>query len=121
LVLLEGVLLLVGASVVGSIEQALDQSPNVPASLIVNGVLNLVVGSGLIAGGVLLLQRRLSGRLLLAAANVVAAGQSIYWTAVSDAGAVAVTLLHAALAMVGLALAFTVSAATWLRTGSPSG
>jgi hypothetical protein len=121
LIVLEGFLLLVGASVVDSIERSLDQSSGVPASLIVNGLLDLVVGGGLTAGSALLLRRRPAGRLLLAAGNVVALGQSVYWTAVSDVGAVAVTVLHAALAVLGLALVFTVSASTWLRAGQPSG
>jgi hypothetical protein len=113
-VLLEGFLLLVGASVVESIERSLDESGGVPTSLVVNGLLNLAVGGALIAGGALLLRRRPPGRALLAAANVVALGEAIYWTAVSDVGAVAVTLLHAALAVLGLALAFTSSASLWL-------
>jgi hypothetical protein len=119
-VVLEGFLLLVGASVVQSIEQSLDESTGVPPSLIFNGVLNLAVGGALITGGVLLLNRNPTGRVVLAAANVVAVGQSIYWTVVSDVGAMAVTLLHAALAVVGLALAFTASTSTWLRT-APAG
>jgi hypothetical protein len=115
-VLLEGFLLLVGASVVQSIEQSLDESTGVPPSLIFNGVLNLAVGGALITGGVLLMNRNPTGRLLLAAADVVAVGQAIYWTVVSEVGALAITLLHAALAVVGLGLAFTVSTSTWLRT-----
>jgi hypothetical protein len=115
-VVLEGFLLLVGASVVQSIQQSLDESTGVPPSLIFNGILNLAVGGALITGGVSMMNRNPTGRLVLAAADVVAVGQSIYWTAVSAVGAMAITLLHAALAVIGLGLAFTVSTSTWLRT-----
>jgi hypothetical protein len=119
LILLDGFLLLVGASVVESIEHSLNQSSGLPPSLVANGLLNLVVGASLITGGVLFSGSRPAGRWVLAIANVVAVGQSIYWTVVSDVGALAITVLHAGLAVGGLALAFTAGVAAWLRAGPP--
>lgn len=119
--LVEGLLMLVGASVIGSLRQSLDEAGGVPASLVVNGALNLAAGAALIAGAAALLNRAAHGRLLLAAATVVVLGQSIYWSAVGDGGVVPVALLHAAIAIVASVLAFTAATTTWLRAGSPFG
>ncbi len=119
--LAEGLLMLVGASVIGSLRQSLDESGGVPASLVVNGALNLAAGAALIAGAATLLHRAARGRALLAAAGVVVLGESMYWSAVGDAGVVPAALLHAAMAVVGSALAYTAATTTWLRAGQPSG
>jgi hypothetical protein len=119
LILLEGFLLLVGASVVQGIEDSLDQSSGLPPSLVVNGLLNLAVGGALIAGSVLLANRRANGRLSLAVANVVVVGQAIYWTVASPVDALPISVLHAAVAAIGLALAFTAAAGNWLRAETP--
>jgi hypothetical protein len=115
LVLLDAFLLLMGTSIVHGIEQSLDEASALPASWVVNGLLDLVVGAALITGGLLLGNRRPSGRATLAVANVIAVVLSIYWTSTSSGSALPLTVLHAALALVGLAMAFSTSASAWLR------
>ena len=89
LLILSGALLLFGASVAASIADSLgDSSSSYTAEFAFDGVLDLVAGGLLIAGGVNLLGGRLIGRTLLTVGGAIVLVEGIYWPARFDASTV---------------------------------
>jgi hypothetical protein len=123
LLILSGSLLLFGAAVIHDIDKATRSHTGYGTELAVDGVLNLIAGGLLIAGGVALTNRRTSGRVMLTAGAAVVLAECIYWlTRFSNSdfsGRIVYVLLFGALAVISVALSWTPAVTAWLERGRP--
>lgn len=127
LLVIAGLLLFTGASIVDSVNDSTDGAglASFSTELSFDGFLNLLASALLITGGVLMSARRPNGRPVYAAGAAVVVIESGYWLArwgsrVNDAGGMVVyALLFGLLAGVGLGLACTRDGSNWLRGRSP--
>jgi hypothetical protein len=130
LLVIAGLLLFTGASLVNDVDQSTDgvDLGNFTTELTFGGFLNLFAGGLLISGGVLMAARRPNGRALYAAGAAVVVIESGYWlirwaSRADDAGGIVMyALIFGALAVVGLTLAWTRDSSGWLngRPGQPA-
>jgi hypothetical protein len=126
LLIVAGLLLFTGASLVNSVDDSADgvDLSTFTTELTFDGVINLLAGGLLIAGGVRMSARAPNGRALYGAGAAIVIIESIYWLArwgsrVSDASGIATYgLIFGALAVVGVALACTGEGTRWL-SGQP--
>lgn len=119
LLILAGSLLLLGASIVADVESATDSSTTYGAEFALDGILNLVAGGLLIAGGVVLTGRKPAGRILLSAGGLLVVAEAIYWlirfAGLSLGGFIVYAVLFAALAIASAALCWPAAVSAWLR------
>jgi hypothetical protein len=116
LLILSGILLFFGASVVNGIDSLDDNSHTlVTAELVVDGLLNMVAGGLLIAGGVSFTGRNSGGRVMLSVGSGIVLGETVYWIARSSGDATVWALLYAALVIVALSLAWSSSSNRWIH------
>ena len=115
LLIVAGLLLFFGASVINGLDQNNSYSV-VTAEFVLDGVLNCVAGGLLIAGGVSFSGRNPSGRIMLSVGSGIVLGESVYWLArFHEADAAFWALVFAALVIVSLSLAWSSSANAWIR------
>jgi hypothetical protein len=123
LLILSGSLLLFGAAVIHDIDKATRSHTGYGTELAFDGVLNLIAGGLLIAGGVALSNRRTSGRIMLTVGSVIVLAECVYWlTRFSDtdfSGRVVYVLLFGALAVISVALSWTPAVTAWLQRSTP--
>jgi hypothetical protein len=121
LLILSGSLLLFGAAVIHDIDKATRSHTGYGTELAFDGVLNLIAGGLLIAGGVALSNRRTSGRVMLTVGTAVVLAECVYWlTRFSDtdfSGRIVYVLLFGALAIISVALSWTPAVTAWLQRG----
>jgi hypothetical protein len=127
LLVIAGLLLFTGASLINDVDESTDgvDLGNFTTELTFGGFLNLLAGGLLIAGGVIMSARRPNGRALYAAGAATVVIESGYWlvrwgSRVNDAsGVVTYALIFGALAVVGLTLACTRESSGWLNPAGP--
>jgi U5 snRNP spliceosome subunit len=124
LLILAGILLFDGASLVHDIDQQSGLShDSVTTELVLDGFANLIAAGLLIAGSVLMTGGRPPGRAVYSVGGGIVIVESIYWMArwADELPYLIVyALLFAALAVVGLALAWTAGGTAWLRRTQPA-
>lgn len=123
LLLAAALLLFAGASVLSDIASSVNaDTDSTTTEFTLAGVANVVSAALLIAGGVLILGRKQSGRTMISIGGAIVVATAIYWLVrYSSFGATIVyALLFSALAVICVAMAFTVTARTWLA-GEPAG
>ena len=124
LLIFAGILLFFGANAVSSFANSFGSSAGGYAvELVVAGVADVVAAGLLIAGGVSMTGRNPSGRRLYTAGAVVVLLATVYWimrwaTRYNASPVVVYALLFAALAVVGLALAYAGEGSRWLGRAS---
>ena len=122
LLVIAGLLLFTGASLVNSIDNSTDNlsTHNFSAELTFDGFLNLLAGGLLISGGVIMTSRRPNGRGLYSIGAVIVVLEAFYWltrwgSRLNDvSGIVAYALLFGALGVLGICLAWTRADSAWL-------
>lgn len=125
LLILAGALLLFGASVAASIAHSLDSSASsYTAEFAFDGVLDIVAGGLLIAGGVNLLGGRPIGRTMQSVGGVIVLVEGIYWPARFSASSVPSIIvwdvLFSTLAVLLLVFTWVPTVTRWL-TGRSAG
>ena len=124
LLILAGILLFDGASLVHDIDKQTGLShDSVTTELVLDGFADLVAAGLLIAGAVVMASGRRHGRVLYSFGAGIVIVESIYWMArwADDLPYLIVyALLFAALSVVGLALAWTAGGTAWLRRTQPA-
>ncbi len=119
LLILSGLSLLFGASLVDTATQALGGQNQYSSELALDGVVNFVAAGLLIGGGVAMITRNATGRILYGIANGIVVVEAIYWLARWESrynvgGFIVWAVMFMALAVVGVALAFTGECSRWL-------
>ncbi len=119
LLIVAGLLLLFGASVVSSLEGTAGSGSNYGLELALDGLVNLVVAGLLIAGGVMFTGGRSSGRMLSTVGNGVVVVAAIYWFtrfSTSDVGGLVFWgVIFLLLSIATLAFSFTTAVSQWLE------
>lgn len=122
LLILAGIILFSGASLVNDIDNQLGTNhDSLTAEFTFDGFLNLLAGGLLIAGGVVMTGRRDNGRIVYTVGAAIVLVEAIYWLARwsskldNDVGVIVYGLLFAALTIIGLSLAWTRASSSWLR------
>jgi hypothetical protein len=126
LLVIAGLLLFTGASLVNSVDNSSGSVDlgGFTAELTFDGFLNLFAGGLLIAGSVIMSSRRPGGRTIYSLGAAIVVIEAIYWlgrwgSQVDDvSGIVVYALIFGALAVIGLALAWTRDGTGWL-SGQP--
>jgi hypothetical protein len=130
LLVIAGLLLFTGASLVNSVDESADglDLESFSTELTFDGFVNLLAAGLLIAGGMIMTARRPNGRALYGAGAGIVGIETIYWlgrwgSRVDDVSGILVyALIFAALAIVGVGLAWSRDGTTWFneRTAAPS-
>ena len=119
LLIISGLLLLLGASVVHAISSGYQTSDNgISAGLTLGGVANLVSAGLLIAGGVALTLRKPGGRVLMSTGATICVVAGLVWLA-GGANAAWGLLVFVVPTVVGLVMAWQTSVTTWLQNQPP--
>jgi hypothetical protein len=116
LLLLAGIVLFSGASLVSSLDDV-EGTGSFTAELALDGFLDLLAAGLLIGGGTLLMGRQAYGRALYGVGAAIVVVESVYWMVrwTGDTRPfVLYALLFGALAVIGTWLAWTRTASTWL-------
>ncbi|WP_375504093.1 hypothetical protein [uncultured Jatrophihabitans sp.] len=79
LLVLAGLLLFLGGAIAGDVEDSFDSGTHIGLELALDGVVNLVAGGLLIAGGVMLVGRNRNGRVLLSIGGGIVVAAAVYW------------------------------------------
>jgi hypothetical protein len=123
LLIAAALLLFVGASVVGDLQNSgqFDMTYTT-TEFRIDAVVNLLAAGLLIAGGVLFAGRRTVGRTLIVAGGVIVIVAAIYWLVRFDAFATVVfyALLFSALAIIAIAMGYTAATKAWLSAAPPA-
>ncbi len=119
LLILSGMFLLFGASIVDTATEALGSQNPYSSELALDGVVNFVAAGLLIGGGVAMTTRNATGRILYGVAGGIVVVEAIYWltrweTRYNVGGFIVWAVMFMALAVVGVALAFTGECSRWL-------
>jgi hypothetical protein len=122
LLVIAGLLLFTGASLVNSIDNSTDSlwTHNFSAELTFDGFLNLLAGGLLISGGVIMTSRRPNGRGLYSIGAAIVVLEAFYWltrwgSRLNDvSGIVSYALLFGVLGVLGICLAWTRADSAWL-------
>lgn len=115
LLILAGILLFFGASIVSTIEDVSGQTYHIlTTELVVDGLLNLIAAGLLIGGAVGLTGRSAPGRTVLTVGCGIVLVQSVYWLLRSDAASASWAFVFGALAVVALVLAWLNPVSAWL-------
>lgn len=122
--ILAGMFLLFGATVLSSMGEVLDRSTDsITAEVTVDGLLNLIAAGLLIAGGVIFCAGRSYGRLMITAGAAITLMYCTYWAVrpQSRGTATVFVAVFGMLAILALGLSFTSDAGRWLasRAGAP--
>jgi hypothetical protein len=128
LLVIAGLLLFAGASLVNSLDDSSDgvNVEDFTAELTFDGFLNLLAAGLLIAGGVIMSARRPNGRLVYSLGAGVVVAEVVYWlgrwgSRIEDiSGVLVYGLLFGALAVTGAALAWTRDGTGWLSSSQPA-
>lgn len=120
LLILAGILLFLGASVVANLDNLSGAYlGDYTFEFSVDGVVNLIAAGLLIGGSVMMAGRNPTGRLLYFVAGGIVVVETIYWLARwasrTDGAVVFYALLYAALVVVGMSLAATGGGSRWLN------
>ncbi len=115
LLIVAGLLLLLGASVVDSLDRLAGNHTLLTAELAIDGVINLVAGGLLIAGAVGFSGGSSTARVVLSVGSGIVIGESVYWLIRSDGGSVVWSLIFCALVIIALSLAWPARVTAWLR------
>lgn len=121
LIILAAVLLFAAAASGGDLDYSITNGHSLTAELTVDGLLNLIAGGLLIGGAVAMTAGRPLGRLLYSTGAGVVLAESVYWMTrwssqfAHIAGLLVYALLFAAVAIVGLSLAWVREGSEWLR------
>jgi hypothetical protein len=125
LLILAGLLLFLGASVVHDFDSASGAShDSYVAEFVLLGFANLLAAGLLIAGSVSMTGRHPTGRTLFSVGAGIVLASAVYWLARwaprtdSDGALIFYDLLFVALVIVGMSLAWTSAVTAWLR-GTP--
>jgi hypothetical protein len=117
LLFIAALLLFLGASVVSGLSESLDRnSTTTITEILLDGLIDMISGGLLLAGGIVVLGRRANGRTLysIGAGACIAAG--IYWLVrAHDSGVVPFFVLFVAPTVTGLVLLWLSSVTRWLR------
>jgi hypothetical protein len=116
LLILAGLLLLIGATVVNDISDSLDGNDHgLTAEFIFDGVGNLVAAGLLIAGGSMLTTGNWRGRIWIAFGTAIVAAFSIYWIIRTRwSGVVVWGVIFTAMPVIAVCLAFSRAVTDWL-------
>jgi hypothetical protein len=117
LLIVTGFMLLFGASLSSDLGDAFDSDTSgVTTELAFDGLVNLIIGGLLIAGGVLFTGANPRGRRLLAIGAIATLVDCIYWLARADGDgdAAIIVILFGAPAAISLVLAFSTVVRNWL-------
>ena len=119
LLILAGLLLFLGASIAADVEDAFNSGTHIGLELTLDAVVNLVAAGLLIAGGVSLLGRNLTSRILLSAGGGIVVAAAIYWLTrfddISSSGWTFDAALFLILTVLVLAFTWTTPVTRWLR------
>ncbi|MEP6598473.1 MAG: hypothetical protein ABJB98_03380 [Actinomycetota bacterium] len=115
LLILAGVMLFFGASILNGLNSSFGDTSSVTAELVVDGLLNLLAGGLLIAGGVGLANRNPTGRTLFTIGAAICIAEGVYWLIrVRATTATIWVLLFTSLPIIGLAMIWTRDVRNWL-------
>jgi len=116
LLILAGLLLLIGATVVNDISDSLDGNDHgLTAEFVFDGLGNLVAAGLLIAGGSLLTTGKPGGRIWIALGTAIVSAFSIYWIIRTQwNGVIGWGIVFTAMPIIAVCLAFSGPVTDWL-------
>ena len=118
LLILAGLLLFLGGAIANDVEDSFNSGTHIGLELALDGVVNLVAGGLLIAGGVTLIGRSPNGRTLLSIGAGIVVAAALYWLVrfrdISDDSWVFDASLFLVLAVLSLAFAWSTPVTRWL-------
>lgn len=116
LLVLAGILLFFGATVVSAFSDTAGDSYRIlTTELFVDGLVNLVAAGLLVGGGVALTGRSARGRTVLTVGCGIVIVEAVYWTIRSDVTSSGWAFTFGALAVISLVLSWTAPVHRWLR------